>query len=68
MAYLKPNWFERNIFKHLAMKSGLMGTNTLLVPGRSSGRPQRVPVIPVEHGGARAAGQRFDQRRVNGRE
>ena len=53
MAYLKPNWFERNIFKHLAMKSGLMGTNTLLVPGRSSGRPQRVPVIPVEHGGAR---------------
>ena len=53
MAYLKPNWFERNIFKHLAMKSLLTGTNTLLVPGRSSGRPQRVPVIPVEHGGAR---------------
>jgi deazaflavin-dependent oxidoreductase (nitroreductase family) len=53
MAYLKPNLFERTIFNRLAMKSGMMGAHTLLVPGRSSGQVQRVPVIPVEHDGAR---------------
>ena len=53
MAYLKPNLFERTVFNRIAMKSGIMGTHTLLVPGRSSGQEQRVPVIPVEHEGAR---------------
>lgn len=53
MAYLKPNAFERNVFNKLAMRFGIGGTNILLVPGRSSGRLQRVPVIPVEHQGTR---------------
>src|SRR5712691_7693206 len=53
MAYLRPNAFERNVFNKLAMRFGIGGTNTLLVPGRRSGSVQRVPVIPVEHAGAR---------------
>jgi deazaflavin-dependent oxidoreductase (nitroreductase family) len=53
MAYLKPNLFERTVFNKIAMKSGMMGTHTLLVPGRTSGHVQRVPVIPLEHEGAR---------------
>lgn len=35
------------------MRFGLGGTVTLVVPGRSTGQPLRVPVIPVEHEGHR---------------
>ena len=53
MAYLKPPLFVRRVFNPLAMRFGIGGAKTLVVRGRRSGQPQRVPVIPVEHAGAR---------------
>lgn len=53
MAYLKPPAFARRVFNPLAMRLGIGGSVTLVVPGRRTGRPLRVPVIPVEHDGAR---------------
>ena len=53
MAYLRPPLFVRRIFNPLAMRFGIGGSQALTVPGRRSGNPQRVPVIPVEHAGAR---------------
>lgn len=53
MAYLRPNWFTRKVFNRAAMRWGPSGTQTLVVPGRTSGLPRRVPVIPVEVGGRR---------------
>ena len=53
MVYLKPSAFTRSVFNPLAMRLGLSRTQTLVVPGRRTGRPMRVPVIPVEHDGWR---------------
>lgn len=53
MAYLKPPLFARRIFNPIAMRFGLGGSNTLTIPGRSSGQPQTVPVIPVTLDGVR---------------
>lgn len=53
MAYLKPPLFVRAVFNKLAIRFGAGGATTLAVPGRQSGQRQRVPVIPVEHDGAR---------------
>ena len=53
MAYLKPPFFVRNVFNPIAMATGLGGAETLLVKGRRTGTLQRLPVIPVEHGGGR---------------
>jgi deazaflavin-dependent oxidoreductase (nitroreductase family) len=53
MAYLKPGAITRKIFNPLAMKFNAFGTATLIVRRRKSGTPQSVPVIPVEHDGAR---------------
>jgi deazaflavin-dependent oxidoreductase (nitroreductase family) len=53
VAYLAPPWFTRKVFNPLAMRFGVMGSEAVIVPGRRTGRPMRVPVIPVEHGGAR---------------
>jgi deazaflavin-dependent oxidoreductase (nitroreductase family) len=53
MAYLKPPVFARRVFNPLAMRFGIGGSNTLVVAGRGTGAPQRVPVIPVEYGGDR---------------
>jgi hypothetical protein len=53
MAYRKPNAFTRRVFNPIAMKLGISGTETLSVPGRRTGKTQRVPVIPIELGGAR---------------
>jgi deazaflavin-dependent oxidoreductase (nitroreductase family) len=52
-AYLAPNWFARKAWNPVAMRFGIAGTETLTVQGRRSGRPHSVPVLPVEHGGAR---------------
>ena len=52
-AYLAPNWFARKVWNPLAMRFGLPGTETLTVQGRRSGRPHSVPLVPVEHEGAR---------------
>jgi hypothetical protein len=53
MAYLKPPFFVRRVFNPLAMRFGIGGTKTLTVSRRRSGGTQKVPVIPVEHHGAR---------------
>jgi deazaflavin-dependent oxidoreductase (nitroreductase family) len=53
VAYLAPPWITRKVFNPLAMRLGLMGTEAITVAGRRTGRPMRVPVIPVEHGGER---------------
>lgn len=53
MAYLSPPFFVRRIFNPLAMRFGIGGSTALAVKGRRSGKMLRVPVIPVEHEGAR---------------
>ncbi|MGI8553682.1 MAG: nitroreductase family deazaflavin-dependent oxidoreductase [Dehalococcoidia bacterium] len=53
MAYLKPPMFVQRVFNPLAMRFGIGGATTLAVAGRRSGKAQKVPVIPVNHGGAR---------------
>jgi deazaflavin-dependent oxidoreductase (nitroreductase family) len=53
MAYRKPNVFTRRVFNPVAMKLGVSGTEALSVAGRRTGKARRVPVIPIEHGGAR---------------
>ena len=53
MAYLKPPVFVRKVFNPMAMRFGLSGSEKLVVPRRRSGEDQELPVIPVEHGGAR---------------
>ena len=53
MAYLKPNAFTRKVFNPIAMRMGIGGSTTLVVPRRRTGAPQRIPVIPVEHEGSR---------------
>jgi len=52
MAYLKPAAIEAKIFHRLAMMSTLWDVHTLEVARRDANSPQRVPVIPVEHGGS----------------
>lgn len=57
MAYLRPPRFVQQVFNPLAMRLGvplgLSGTAVLTVRRRRSGRPQQLPVIPVDHDGAR---------------
>ncbi len=53
MAYKKPPLFVRSVFNRIAMATGVSGTMTLVAPGRRTGEPARVPVIPVDHDGAR---------------
>lgn len=53
MAYLKPPLLVKRVFNPLAMRLGAWDTAALIVPRRRTGEPQRLPVIPVEHGGAR---------------
>jgi deazaflavin-dependent oxidoreductase (nitroreductase family) len=53
MTYLKPPAFTRRVFNPIAMRFGLGGSSTLTIPGRRTGQPQTVPVIPVTHDGAR---------------
>jgi hypothetical protein len=53
MAYLKPSAIDRRIINPLAMRFGFGGSRALTVPGRRTGRARRVPVIPIEHAGAR---------------
>jgi deazaflavin-dependent oxidoreductase (nitroreductase family) len=53
VAYDKPPLFVRSVFNRVAMATGVSGTMTLVAPGRRSGEPTRVPVIPADHDGAR---------------
>ncbi|ULE34183.1 nitroreductase/quinone reductase family protein [Mycobacterium sp. IDR2000157661] len=51
MAYLKPSWFTVKVFNPFAATIG-MG-ETLTVTRRHSGRPQQLPVIPVDVAGSK---------------
>jgi hypothetical protein len=53
MAYLKPAAVTSKLFNPLAMRFGIGGSATLSVARRTSGTTQQVPVIPVDHAGAR---------------
>ena len=53
MAYLKPPWFTAKVFNKLAMATGVAGTETLTLTARSSGQPQKIPVISVDVDGVR---------------
>jgi deazaflavin-dependent oxidoreductase (nitroreductase family) len=53
MAYLKPPAFTRRLANPLAMRLNARGGATLTVLGRRTGKPRKVPVIPVELGGNR---------------
>jgi deazaflavin-dependent oxidoreductase (nitroreductase family) len=53
MAYLKPPLVTRRVFNPLAMRTGASGSETLVITGRNTGRPEEVPVIPVDHEGGR---------------
>ena len=53
MPYARPPLFVRRIFNPIAMRFGISGTRALAVRGRRSGVVHRVPVIPVDHEGAR---------------
>ena len=53
MAYLKPGAVTRKVFNPIAMRLGFWNVETLTVPRRKSGELQSVPVIPVDHEGAR---------------
>jgi hypothetical protein len=53
MAYLKPPAFTRRVFNPIAMRFGLGGSATLVIPRRRTGELQELPVIPVEHDGAK---------------
>jgi len=52
MAYLKPPLFVAKVFNKVAMATGVGGSQTLTVMGRTTGQPQQIPVIPVEYEGA----------------
>lgn len=51
LTYLKPNPFVRKVFNPIALRFGVGGSEPLEVVSRRSGERQRIPVIPVEHGG-----------------
>ena len=53
MAYLKPPAFLSRIANPLAMRFGASRVATLVVPGRRTGRPTRVPLLPLDFEGAR---------------
>jgi hypothetical protein len=53
VAYLKPALFAKRVFNPIALRFGLGGAEGLVVRGRTTRQPQRVPVIPVEHEGER---------------
>lgn len=48
MAYLKPPWFVVRVFNEFAMATGISGSETLTLTGRSSGAQQQIPVISVD--------------------
>ncbi len=56
MAYIKPGFYIKHVFNPLAMRFGpkakASGVRVLEVPGRTTGEPQRVPVFPIDRGGA----------------
>ena len=53
MTYLRPAAFTRHLANPLAMRLGGHGVATLTVPGRRTGEPRKVPVIPVDVEGSR---------------
>ncbi|CAM3774447.1 nitroreductase/quinone reductase family protein [Smaragdicoccus niigatensis] len=51
MAYVKPPFLVRNVLNKVAMATGIGGTETLVVKGRTSGEPRKVPVTPIRFDG-----------------
>lgn len=53
MTYVKPHAFTRHVVDPIVARLNPGAAETLTVPGRRSGLPRRVPVIPVEVDGSR---------------
>lgn len=53
MPYLRPPLVVRRLFNPIAMRFGIGGSEILTVPGRRTGLPHSVPVVPVDHAGGR---------------
>jgi len=53
VAYVKPPALTRRLANPLAMRLNGRGGATLTVVGRQTGKPRKVPVIPVEVSGNR---------------
>ena len=53
VAYLKPPFIVRKIGNRFVMRFGAGGSWTLVVPGRTTGAEQRIPVVPADVDGAR---------------
>jgi hypothetical protein len=53
MAYLKPPAFVKHVFNPLAKRFGIGGATELVIERRQTGEEQSIPVIPIEHEGAR---------------
>jgi deazaflavin-dependent oxidoreductase (nitroreductase family) len=53
MVYLKPRALTRRVLNPMMMRIGAGGTVTLTVPGRRTGVPRKVPVIPLQVAGSR---------------
>ena len=53
MAYIEPPWRTRKFFNRFAAAIGFGSAETLTVVGRSSTKPQRIPVSPIELNGVR---------------
>lgn len=53
MSYLRPAFFTQRVFNPPAMRFGIGGAVTLAEKRRRNWSEQTIPVIPVEHGGAR---------------
>ena len=52
MACVEPAAIETKIFNRLAMMSAVSDVHTLEVARRDADKPQRVPLITVEHDGS----------------
>jgi hypothetical protein len=53
MAYVKPGLFIKHVFNPIAKRFGIGGARELVVKRRKSSGEQSIPVMPVEHDGAR---------------
>lgn len=50
---MKPSPFIKHVFNPLAKRFGIGGAQQLVVKRRKSGAEQNIPVMPLEHDGAR---------------
>jgi hypothetical protein len=53
MAYLKPPTMVSKVFNPIALLTGIGGSTELAIQRRTSGKTQKIPVVPIDFDGAR---------------